>query len=162
MQSAAQSAAHLATQPGSLSKKSLWAGRILSGFVMAFLLLDAVLHLAKPAPVVEAFTRLGFPLRLAVVLGIIELACIVVYLIPRTSVARWRPICMPEARFSAKHCFPSISACWPGEEFTCAMTGCALSFHFGASLNHYVNMLRDAGDKGLNRRSGNFREERER
>jgi hypothetical protein len=42
------------------------------------------------------------------------------------------------------------------------MTGCALSFHFGASLNHYVNMLRDAGDKGLNRRSGNFREERER
>ena len=86
MQSAAQSAAHLATQPGSLSKKSLWSGRILSGLVMAFLLLDAVMHLAKPAPVVEAFARLGFPLRLAVVLGIIELACIVVYVVPRTSI----------------------------------------------------------------------------
>ncbi len=74
------------TQPVALSKKSLWTGRIFSGLVVAFLLLDAVMHLLKPAPVVEAFTRLGFPLRLAVVLGIIELACIALYLIPRTSI----------------------------------------------------------------------------
>jgi hypothetical protein len=75
-----------ATLAGSLSKKSLWAGRIASGLVVAFLLFDAVIHLMKPAPVVEAFAKLGFPLRLAVPLGIIELVCILLYMVPRTSI----------------------------------------------------------------------------
>jgi hypothetical protein len=75
-----------ATQAGSISKKSLWAGRITSGLVVAFLLFDAVIHLMKPAPVVEAFAKLGFPLRLAFPLGIIELVCILLYMVPRTSI----------------------------------------------------------------------------
>jgi hypothetical protein len=75
-----------AIQPNSPSKKALWAGRILSGFVTAFLLFDATIHLMKPAPVVEAFAKLGFPIRLAVPLGIIELVCVVLYVIPRTSI----------------------------------------------------------------------------
>jgi hypothetical protein len=75
-----------ATLAGSPSKKSLWAGRIASGLVVAFLLFDAVIHLMKPAPVVEAFAKLGFPLRLAVPLGIIELVCILLYVVPRTSI----------------------------------------------------------------------------
>ena len=74
------------SQAGSLSKKSLWAGRIASGLVVAFLLFDAVMHLMKPAPVVEAFAKLGFPLRLAVVIGIVELLCVVLYVVPRTSI----------------------------------------------------------------------------
>src|SRR5271169_2395777 len=74
------------TQPGSISKKSLWAGRITSGFIVAFLLFDAVIHLMKPAPVVEGFAKLGFPLRLAVPLGITELVCILLYVVPRTSI----------------------------------------------------------------------------
>jgi hypothetical protein len=75
-----------ATQAGSLSKKSQWAGRITSGLVVAFLLFDAVIHLMKPAPVVEAFAKLGFPLRLAVPLGIVELVCILLYVVPPTSI----------------------------------------------------------------------------
>jgi hypothetical protein len=75
-----------APQAGSFSKKSLWPGRIASGLVVAFLLFDAVIHLMKPAPVVEAFAKLGFPLRLAVPLGIIELVCILLYMVPRTSI----------------------------------------------------------------------------
>jgi DoxX-like protein len=75
-----------AIQPGALSKKSLWAGRIMSGLVAAFMIFDAVIHLMKPAPVVEAFAKLGFPLRLAVPLGIIELVCISLYVVPRTSI----------------------------------------------------------------------------
>jgi DoxX-like family len=86
MQSAAQPATRETTQPGSLSKKTLWTGRIFSGLVAAFLLLDAVMHLMKPAPVVEAFAKLGFPLRLAVTVGIVELVCVVLYVIPRTSI----------------------------------------------------------------------------
>jgi hypothetical protein len=74
------------TQAGSISKKSLWAGRVTSGFIVAFLLFDAGIHLMKPAPVVEAFAKLGFPLRLAVPLGIIELVCILLYVIPRSSI----------------------------------------------------------------------------
>ena len=75
-----------AIQPGSLSKKALWGGRVMSGLVTAFLLFDAVIHLLKPAPVVEAFAKLHLPLSLAVVLGVIELLCLVLYVIPRTSI----------------------------------------------------------------------------
>ena len=75
-----------AIQPGSLSKKALWGGRIMSGMVTAFLLFDAVIHLLKPAPVVEAFAKLHLPLSLAVELGIVELLCLVLYVIPRTSI----------------------------------------------------------------------------
>jgi len=75
-----------AIQPGTVSRKSLWAGRIITGLVAAFLLFDAVIHLMKPAPVVEGFAKLGFPLRFAIPLGIIELVCVLMYLIPRTSI----------------------------------------------------------------------------
>jgi hypothetical protein len=71
---------------GSLSKKSLRAGRIITGLVAAFLVFDAVIHIMKPAPVVEAFAKLGFPIRYAVPLGIIELVCVLLYVIPRTSI----------------------------------------------------------------------------
>lgn len=74
------------TQSGRLSKKALWAGRIISGLVAAFLLFDAVIHIMKPAPVVEGFAKLGFPLRFAVPLGIIELVGILLYVIPGTSI----------------------------------------------------------------------------
>src|SRR5580704_16835649 len=77
---------HSATQPVALSKKSLWTGRIMRGLVAAFMVFDAVIHLMKPAPVVEAFAKLGLPIRLAVPLGIIELVCVLLYVIPRTSI----------------------------------------------------------------------------
>jgi hypothetical protein len=75
-----------ASSPGSTAKKSVWAGRIISGFITAFLIFDAVIHLMKPAPVVEAFAKLNFPLRFAVPLGIVELFCILLYVIPSTSI----------------------------------------------------------------------------
>jgi hypothetical protein len=40
----------------------------------------------KPAPVVEAFTQLGYPLSTAVGLGVLELVCVALYVIPRTSI----------------------------------------------------------------------------
>jgi len=39
-----------------------------------------------PAAVIDGFTKLGFPVSVAVPLGIIELVCVVLYVIPRTSV----------------------------------------------------------------------------
>jgi len=86
MQAAAQSAMPTVVQSGSLPKKALWGGRLVSGVVTAFLLFDAVIHLLKPAPVVEAFAKLHLPLSLAVEIGIVELLCLVLYVIPRTSI----------------------------------------------------------------------------
>ena len=68
--------------------KALWAGRIMSGFVVFFLLVDAGFKLIRPlpAPAVEAFGKLGYPVEFASGIGILLLACVAVYLIPRTSV----------------------------------------------------------------------------
>lgn len=74
-----------ATENTAVSNKELWAGRVISGLVIAFMLFDAVIHLAKIAPVVKAFQDLGWPISLAVPLGIIELLCVVIYAFPRTS-----------------------------------------------------------------------------
>ena len=64
----------------------MWAGRIITGLVAAFLLFDAGIHIMKPAPVVEAFAKLNFPIGYAVPLGIIELVGVALYVIPRTSI----------------------------------------------------------------------------
>jgi len=62
-----------------------WTGRILSGLVIVFMVFDGVIHVLKPTPVVEAFAQLGYPLAVSVGLGIVELACTVLYAIPRTA-----------------------------------------------------------------------------
>ena len=68
------------------SRTSVIAGRIIMALVTTFLLFDAVLHFTTIEPVVEAFTRLGYPLNLAVTLGVIEIVCVALYVIPRTAV----------------------------------------------------------------------------
>ncbi len=71
------------THPGSTNAR--WAGRILSGLAVAFLTWDALIKLITLAPVAEAFTRLGYPVSLATGIGILELVCVAIYAIPRTS-----------------------------------------------------------------------------
>ena len=68
------------------SKKMLWVGRIASALPTAVLLLSGVMMLMKPAAVVQELVRLGYPERLALGIGILELACTIVYMIPRTSI----------------------------------------------------------------------------
>jgi hypothetical protein len=76
------------TQTAPVSKKGLWAGRIMSGLVIAFLAVDVVIKFVKPAPapVVETCAHLGLPLSLAPVLGMILLVSTALYVIPNTSV----------------------------------------------------------------------------
>jgi len=75
-----------ATQTAPVSKKKLWAGRILSALPVLMLLFSGVMKLVKPAAVVQGFAHFGYPESLALSIGILELACAVVYVIPRTSV----------------------------------------------------------------------------
>ena len=69
-----------------VSKGRIWTARSISALVILFLLFDALIHLAKPAPVVDAFARLGYPLSASVGIGIVELLCLLAYVIPQTSV----------------------------------------------------------------------------
>jgi hypothetical protein len=73
-------------QSPAVSKKMFWAGSILSALPVLLLVFSAVMKFLKPAPVLEGFTHLGIPERLALPLGILELACTVIYLVPGSSV----------------------------------------------------------------------------
>ncbi len=68
------------------SKRRLWAGRILSGMVTAFLVFDGAMKLAKPDFVVQATVQLGYPEFTIVWIGLTLLVCTLLYAIPRTAV----------------------------------------------------------------------------
>jgi hypothetical protein len=62
-------------------------GRIVSAIPTLFLVFDAAIKLVQIAPVTEAMQHLGYPVQLAPMIGLLELACLALHLIPRTSIA---------------------------------------------------------------------------
>ena len=64
----------------------VWAGRVLSGLPVAFLIFDAALKLVHPAFVTEASAKIGWPDGVITPLGVVLLACVALYLVPRTAV----------------------------------------------------------------------------
>jgi hypothetical protein len=79
------SSAEAGTPIHSASKRRLWVGRIMAAFTVLFLLVDGVMKLIKPPPVVHATVELGYPESSIIGLGIVLLACVVLYVIPKTS-----------------------------------------------------------------------------
>jgi hypothetical protein len=76
-------------QPETLSissRKRIWTGRVLSGIAGLFFLLDAVMKLVKPAPVVQATLQLGYPESTILGMGIVLLISTVLYMVPRTAI----------------------------------------------------------------------------
>jgi len=73
-------------QPAPVPKKMIWAGSIMSALSVSLLVFSASLKFLRPASMLETFTHLGIPERLALSLGILELTCTIIYVIPRTSV----------------------------------------------------------------------------
>jgi len=65
----------------------VWAGRFLSGLTIAFLLLDAAMKLVPLQPVTDSMQSLGFTPTAALArgLGVLLLACVVLYAVPRTA-----------------------------------------------------------------------------
>jgi hypothetical protein len=61
-------------------------GWVLSALLIAFMLFDSAGKLALEQHVVAATTQLGYPLGVIRPLGIIALACTVLYAIPRTAI----------------------------------------------------------------------------
>jgi hypothetical protein len=74
------------TQTIPVSKKTLWAGRIISALAVLFLLFDGVIKVMQHPEAVRPTIQLGYPASLVLGIGIIELVCLVVYVIPQTSV----------------------------------------------------------------------------
>ena len=79
---------HASALPLTRTARRPWAGFILSGISVLFLLMDAGMKLVTPAPapVVEGMAKLGWNSQLAPVLGVILLICTLLYAIPRTAV----------------------------------------------------------------------------
>ena len=67
------------------SRKRLWIGYAISGTLLLFLLFDSVGKLLKVTPVLEGSARLGYPESSIVGIGVVLLACTVLFAIPKTS-----------------------------------------------------------------------------
>ena len=69
-----------------VSKAARWAGRIMSGIVVLFLVFDGGIKLIPLDIVIETSRQLGIPENLARTLGVLTLLGTALYAFPRTSV----------------------------------------------------------------------------
>jgi hypothetical protein len=69
-----------------VSRGARVTGWIMSILPVLMLLMSAVMKFIPNKQMEEGFTHLGWPMKLAVGLGIVELTCTILYLIPRTAV----------------------------------------------------------------------------
>jgi hypothetical protein len=74
------------TQTTPVSKKALWAGRIISALPVVLMVFGGTFGLLKPAVATSGFVQFGYPERLLLPICVVELVCAVLYAIPRTSV----------------------------------------------------------------------------
>lgn len=65
---------------------AVWTGRVLSGLVVLFLGFDAAMKLARVPAALEGTTQLGYPVSVVFALGVVQLVCLALYLVPRTAV----------------------------------------------------------------------------
>ena len=75
-----------AIQAASVSKTSLWVGRILSASAVLLFVFTAMFSLLKPAAAMQGFVHYGYPDGALLRITIVEILCAIVYAIPRTAV----------------------------------------------------------------------------
>jgi len=77
----------IATAPEAVTRRrGNTAGLVCMAVVALFLAFDTSLKVLRLAPAVEGTVALGYPAESVVWIGIIELVCLVLYLVPRTAV----------------------------------------------------------------------------
>lgn len=74
--------ANQATNP----KAMLWSGRALTFLIVAMLTFSAVMKFSMVEDVTKEFTRLGYQQNVIIAIGVTELVCAVIYLIPQTAI----------------------------------------------------------------------------
>ena len=68
------------------TKKMFWAGYMVSALPVFVFVFSATMKLLKAEKAMEGFTELGWKPDAALCLGITELVCTLIYVIPRTSI----------------------------------------------------------------------------
>jgi len=68
------------------SKGALWTGRIITGIIVLFLLVDALMKVVESGPAMEGSVQLGWPEQSVQGIGIVLLLATILYVIPLTSV----------------------------------------------------------------------------
>ena len=74
------------TSAPNVSKGSLWTGRVISGLVVLFMLFDCITKILRLPQVVDATVKVGYPASTVLPIGITLLICVILYIIPRTSI----------------------------------------------------------------------------
>jgi uncharacterized membrane protein YphA (DoxX/SURF4 family) len=74
------------TEQAPVSKRTLWIGIILGAVPVLMLLMSAIMKLTRQPQAVEGFAAFGYPANTLIPIGIAELVCTILYVIPRTSV----------------------------------------------------------------------------
>ncbi len=69
-----------------VSSKRLWAGRIISALAALLLLASGMMKLLKLTAVIVGMAHYGYPEHLILYIGVLEVGCTIVYLIPRTAI----------------------------------------------------------------------------
>jgi hypothetical protein len=72
--------------PAVASKGAVRTGRALTTLAVLFLALDGVAKLLRPEPVMTGTVQLGYAASAVLPIGVVLLACVALYAIPRTSV----------------------------------------------------------------------------
>lgn len=68
------------------SKTWIWVGRIVTTLVVLFCAFDGLMKVIKEPHVIAACAQLGFSASEMVLIGVLMLACTVLYAIPRTAI----------------------------------------------------------------------------
>jgi hypothetical protein len=66
--------------------KLVWIGRAILGLLSLLLAVSAVMKLMGGADVMEGMAHLGLPTSLVIPLGILEISCVALYVVPATSI----------------------------------------------------------------------------
>ena len=75
-----------ASQTAPVSKKMVWVGRIISALPVLLMVFTGAFGLLRPALALPGFVHYGYPEKAFLPICIVELACAIVYAVPRTSV----------------------------------------------------------------------------
>ena len=75
----------LPAAPSRRGFQSIIAGRVITGIALAFMTFDVGIKLSGAKQAVEGTTQLGFDPSIVLPLGLIQLACLILYVIPRTA-----------------------------------------------------------------------------
>jgi hypothetical protein len=74
-----------ASSAAATSARTRWAGRVLTALAVLFLVFDTTIKLVGAKEAVEGTVQLGWAPHHLPILALIEIGCLVLYLVPRTA-----------------------------------------------------------------------------